>query len=348
MRYAINGLGRIGRALLRILWERNIDSCVFINDVFMDIDNVCYLLKYDSLHGPFKGNVTSDDQHIIIFDESRMWKIKMLNWGNSKNFRQNECSIDLLVEATGNEENFTSIKYLSDSGFCKQGIITYAHEPTDFSLIIGVNDKHLNFEKHKLISTSICDVTALAPVLKIVNEDFGIESCFITSLHPWLSYQNVLDGPVRSQQYASKSYNFYHLGRMSTEALIPKTTTMGSILPKILPELAGKLITYSYRVPTSKVCSADISLILERPVSKEKMIDFLKTLSSDIISVNEEKLISTDFGGSAVSCIIDLNWVEVNKNMLKLVLWYDNEWGYSSRVADAIVLYKNYIGGNNL
>ena len=223
-------------------------------------------------------------------------------------------------------------------------VVTHTCPSADFTLVFGATERAFDPARHKVISTSICDASAAAPVLKVLHEAFGLEYGFITTLHPWLSYQNLMDGPARSQSYPGATYSHYPLGRASVGALIPKPTTVVAACERIVPELAGVLKCMSYRVPTPCVSSADLSLHLERPATEEAVLAAFRALRASqgarpVVRITDEPLISVDYLGDEHSCIIDTRWLMLNRErQLKVVLWYDNEWGYSSRVVDALDL----------
>ena len=197
-----------------------------------------------------------------------------------------------------------------------------------------------------LISSSICDASAVAPVLNVLNKKYGIEHGFLTTLHPWLSYQNLLDGPSRSFAYPGTIIDNFTLGRASLNAIIPKTTSAIRASGKVLEYLNDKFQSLSFRVPTSIVSTADISVKIEHHVNKEEIINLFKKEEEEqnlkIYKNNFDPLISTDFVKSEYSAIIDHRWTDINESSyLKLVLWYDNEWGYSSRVVDLVKELSN-------
>ncbi|BFH10913.1 hypothetical protein WJ0W_006729 [Paenibacillus melissococcoides] len=341
MKIGINGVGRIGRTILRQLWENNIDTCVHLNDVFADIENIAYLIKYDSLFGPLKANVfVTDCREIVIEDEQKKWVISFSHEEHIKAVNWIESGVKVIVEATGLEHNTMNLEPWRKEHSLDYVVITNTCEHADFTLIHGVNEEAFDPEQHHIISTSICDANAIAPVLKIIERKVGIEQVFITTLHPWLSYQNVLDGPVRSQSQTFSTYKHYQLGRMSSGSLIPKPTTVGPVLQHVLPSLKNRLMAFSYRVPTSIVCSADISLVLKDSIGKEEMKQ-LFLASNPYIRASQEKLVSTDFTQEPFSSVVDLNWLEVvEAKYVKLVLWYDNEWGYTARVIQLLQMLK--------
>jgi glyceraldehyde 3-phosphate dehydrogenase len=223
-------------------------------------------------------------------------------------------------------------------------LVTHTCPSADFTLVFGATESAFDPARHRVVSTSICDAAAAAPVLKTLNDAFGIEYGFVTTLHPWLAYQNLMDGPSRSQAFPGHVYSHYALGRASVGALIPKPTTVVSACERVVPEVRGKLKCMSYRVPTPCVSSADLSLQLRASTTEHDVLEAFRALSASqgdrqVVRITDEPLVSVDYLGDPHSCIIDTRWLMLNEGrQLKVVLWYDNEWGYSSRVVDALDL----------
>lgn len=337
----INGFGRIGRAIFRNNLEKKYFNIVAINDINPDINSIAYLLNYDTLYGKapvhFHGEINTiagdDGSSIRIFNKHQ---IDETDWAS--------MSVDFIIDTSGTIQNAINSRNLVKNKVVKKVFITHDPEPVDFSMVLGANESYFDIDKHRIISTSICDATAIAPVLKIINSQFGIEHGYITTLHPWLGYQNLLDGAVRSLAKPGETYNNFALGRSSAENLIPKSTTAVISTCKVLAEenITTKMIgSFSYRTPTAIVGSADITLSLKKTTTAQDVISIfeqsVKSQQWSIINNNAEPLVSLDYKKSEYSAIIDHRWTNViNNNMLKLVLWYDNEWGYSSRVLDQI------------
>lgn len=338
LRIGINGFGRIGRSITRILLARQRHKVVQINDLNPDSANMAYLLKYDTTYGRLEQSITADGDHLQVNDErillSRERHISDVAW--------EDAGVDVVIEATGvgqNEELSASVAQR-----VRNVLVTHACPSADFTLVFGATETGFDPRRHKVVSTSICDAIAVAPVLKCLNNTFGIDYGFVTTLHPWLSYQNLMDGPARSQAIPGSTYAHYPLGRSSVGALIPKPTTVVTACERIVPEMEGLLKCMSYRVPTPCVSSADLSLHLERPTTVDAVMAALQSLAKSqadhrVIRITDEPLVSVDYLGDEHSCIIDTRWLMLNQErQLKVVLWYDNEWGYSSRVADALEL----------
>lgn len=339
----INGLGRIGRAILRIVMSRRNVEVVIVNDINPDIHNMAYLIQYDSTFGQLNKKVTVQGDHITIGNEKSFQvfhkeHIDLVPWEKE--------GVDIVIDSSGIQSNLIRARSLAKSGI-RQCIVTNSppEGELDKFIVMGVNHEDLDPEKDFLVSGSVCDANAFAPVADVLDREFGVEHGFLTTLHPWLNYQNVLDGPSISYATPDTIHDNYALGRGSTASLIPKTTSAITSSCKVLKNLRGRFLSMSYRVPTTIVTSADLSVKLKKPVS----IDLIKAIFEEeernqkwkIFHNSKEALVSTDFCGSEYSVIIDHRWIMRNsENYIKLVLWYDNEWGYSSRIVDLV----EYIG----
>ena len=340
---AINGFGRIGRALFRISENNNYFKIVAINDINNDGNNLAYTLNYDSLYGKLEspynyinGYLVNHQNKIKIFSENSIDKI---NWFSQK--------IDILVDASGKKENAKLARNVTNKNRLKNTIITHSSGFEDYELILGVNQSGLNLSKHKVISSSICDATAIAPVLKLIHDKYQIEYGYVTTLHPWLNYQNLLDGQAVSWSMPGTTYEHYPLGRSAFGNMIPKPTTAISVVKKVLSNFENiEIGSFSYRTPSAIVSSADISLKLKSTVINDEIIDFFvkyqKNQDEKIINNSFEPLISIDYLKSDYSANIDHRWTDViNGNFIKLILWYDNEWGYSLNVYRQILFIIN-------
>ena len=286
-----------------------------------------------------KGNTNG----IVINNE----EVKVFHKNSIFNVPWSKHEVDVVIDASGIHSNVLNARVIKDIGKC---IVTHSpgEELVDKSVIIGVNEKTIK-KNDFLISSSICDANAFAPVINVLNKKFGVRHGFLTTLHPWLNYQNLLDGQAISFGYPGTTYGRYELGRASTQSLIPKPTSCITATCMVLPFLKNKFLSMSYRIPTTIVSSCDISVKLNNPATKE-IITWIfnrqqKQQKYKIFYNNVEPLVSIDFAKSDYSAIVDHRWTMVNgDNYVKMVLWYDNEWGYSCRVVDLV----NYIGENKL
>ena len=330
-RIAINGFGRIGRAIAKINDKNKLFDLVLVNDINPHPENLAYLFKYDSTYGRFEGKVSHGKNTIILNDKESIYsshsKLEDIAW--------DDLSIDLLIDSSGIGQNITDGKYLIKDKKFKKMIVTNSYKDVDNEVIMGVNDDSLT-SNDNVVSNSICDANAIAHIMKWLDDEFQILGGSLTTLHPWLAYQNLVDGTSISSSNPGVVWKDYALGRASTSNLIPKNTTAMTAVEKVLPNLKGKVLSFSYRIPTDIVASSDITLNLGRDVSDGDLKDFFekKCASSQYINMNYESLVSMDYEMQEVSGVIDAQWLKTNKNVVKVVLWYDNEWGYSSRVLD--------------
>ena len=266
IRVGINGFGRIGRTVFRILSESNDVEVTHVNDINPSVENLAYLLKYDSIYGRLKGDIQVVSDEFLLNDRAvkvtHSSKINDVNWKGS--------NVDILIESTGAVCNHSLASKVVDSGVRKV-IITHSSEIVDKTVIFGVNEDKYNGSMHNVISSSICDANAVAPMLKLINDNFEIESGNVTTLHPWLGYQNLSDGPCRSFAYPGELYENFSLGRSSTESMMPKTTSCLSASMHVIPELDSKLIAMSFRTPTPIVSSAILNLKLFKSVNIENL-----------------------------------------------------------------------------
>ena len=337
IKVGINGFGRIGRAILKIVLENTNVEIVAINDIVDDINNISYLYNYDSVYGRAeKEAIVNDKKNEIIIDQRN---IKIFTESDIYNVPWQDFGIDLIIDSSGVYNNIISAKKLIDKKIVKKIIVTHSpRDKIDYYLILGINDNKYDHNLHHIISSSICDTNAIIHPLKTIEDYIGINSGSVTTLHPWLSYQNLVDAPLRSQSNPQHFWKDFSLGRSSFSNLIPKNTTAIDALGEILPELAIKLTSFSYRVPIPIVASADLTLNLRDEVSEKYLKELLLNLckKNSHVTFNKESLVSKDYEKTNSSAIIDFQWIKVNKKLAKIVLWYDNEWGYCNRVNDII------------
>tara|TARA_B100000212_G_C27379283_1_gene536212 strand:+ start:638 stop:1687 length:1050 start_codon:yes stop_codon:yes gene_type:complete len=338
LRIGINGLGRIGRQIFKLVLNEENIQVVGINEINTDINNWAYMLNFDSIYGKLENKVIAKDNKLAINNN----EIKTSSCNNIKEIPIEEWDIDIMVDCTGILDNVINAKDLINNKKVKKILITHSPEEVDFTMILGVNEHLYNAKKQNIIASSICDATAIAPVTKLINDQFSIKNGFVTTLHPWLSYQNLMDGPSSSWSVPGKVYHHYALGRSAISGLIPKPTSALDAVFRVLPQInPSKIGSFSYRTPTQIVGSADITYYLEKEVSKSTLLDiFYKFENSQkypILKITDEPLISNDYIGEKFSAILDLRWLEViDKKLIKLVLWYDNELGYSYNVLNQL------------
>ncbi len=335
-RVAINGFGRIGRCVAKQFVEDDRFELVAINELADDVDNLVYLYNYDSHYGratpPAEriGNESTmkvDGQTVHIYSQE---DVASVGW--------EDHNVDILIDSSGVTDNVTGCRSLTDSGRVAKAIIT--HSPSsgvDRYVIMGVNDESYDGGQDHVVSNTICDANAVAHALKALDDEYGIERGMVTTLHPWLSFQNLVDGPVPWQARPGAYWSDFSLGRSSVNALIPKNTTVVTALDPIMPQITAKMSAVSFRVPTQVVCAADLTIEVGRPTNVPEVKRFLENRfqHSPHVVLNTESLVSTDFVGQRHSAAIDARWIQVvDERLVKLILWYDNEWGYAARVID--------------
>lgn len=340
MRVLLNGLGRIGRAIVRINLENDYFELTAINDINPDNKNMAYLLKYDCTYGKLPNQINSDESCIYIDN----YKIRVSHESEINDVDLTD--IDVVIEASGVQKNIDQIDKMAAASTVKRFIITNVNSKKAKNIIFGVNEKQLENMDEKILSSSICDAVSLGPIYGIIAKNFKIESGFLVTLHPWLSYQNLLDGPAKSWSQPGDVYSHYALGRASTQSLIPKSTSAIQALGNVFPEALDTVCSFSYRTPTQIVSSAVLTLVLDRSTTTEELLGLFQDTESKqqfhILETTDEPLISMDYVKNDHSAMIDTRWIQVkNGNHIELVYWYDNEWGYSSRIVDMI----KYLGG---
>ena len=332
MKVAINGFGRIGRSVFRILnSQKNIDV-VAINDI-ADNEAMAYLLKYDTVMGPFKDSVEINGDIL----KTSYNEIRMLAEREPSHLPWSEMEVDVVIESTG---IFRTKKQLDDhiKAGAKRVVLTVpAKDEIDYTLVIGVNDKGLN-DSHKIISNASCTTNCLAPMAKILNDNFGIEHGVINTIHAYTNDQRLADVP----------HSDWRRSRAAAENIIPTTTGAARAVGKVLPELDGKLDGIAMRVPVPDGSVVDSVFKLEKSVTIDEINNVVKAAanSEDMKSVVEYSnlpVVSTDIIGNPHSSIFDAPFTKViDGALVKTVNWYDNEWGYSNRVADLVNILEKF------
>ena len=332
MKVAINGFGRIGRSVFRILnSQKNIDV-VAINDI-ADNEAMAYLLKYDTVMGPFKDSVEINGEIL----KTSYNEIRMLAEREPSHLPWSEMEVDVVIESTG---IFRTKKQLDDhiKAGAKRVVLTVpAKDEIDYTLVIGVNDKGLN-DSHKIISNASCTTNCLAPMAKILNDNFGIEHGVINTIHAYTNDQRLADVP----------HSDWRRSRAAAENIIPTTTGAARAVGKVLPELDGKLDGIAMRVPVPDGSVVDSVFKLEKSVTIDDINNIVKAAanSEDMKSVVEYSnlpVVSTDIIGNPHSSIFDAPFTKViDGALVKTVNWYDNEWGYSNRVADLVNILEKF------
>lgn len=343
MRVGINGFGRIGRAIFRINSILDAFEIVVINDINPENKNMAYLLQYDNTYSKFAKAVKHDNNSISVDGK----KTEVYHSDNILDVPWDKHKIDIVIESSGIKHNLDLVKSNNNTNI-KHFIVTNTANDDVKTIIFGVNENEFNPDKHKILSSSICDTISLSPILGLIKKTHEIQSGFLTTLHPWLAYQNLLDGPSVSWSQPGDVFSHYALGRSSINNLIPKSTSAILAADHVFPGLSKIVQSFSYRVPTSIVSSATLILQLDKEIGikelKHRFYECEEQQKYHVIKNSVEPLTSTDYTGEDASVIIDHRWTQVeNKTLLRMVYWYDNEWGYSSRVVDLVrFISKHY------
>jgi len=331
-RVAINGFGRIGRNTLRSIYENpDVDvNVVAVNDLVAPKE-LAFLFKYDSVMGQFKGDVTFTEKSLIINGH----EIRVTSERDPANLPWKELQIDVVLESTGFFTDATKARAHIQAG-AKKVIISAPAKNEDITLAIGINHMLYDPEKHDVISNASCTTNCLAPMAKVVHEKFGIKEGFMTTIHSYTMDQRLLDSPHDDPRRS----------RSAALNIVPTSTGAAKAIGLVLPELKGRLDGYALRVPTPDVSIVDLTVITEKPVTIETVNQALKeaaqTSLHKVMRYTEEPLVSSDFIGDPHSCTIDSKLTMVTgTNTLKVVGWYDNEWGYSNRLAELAQMVAN-------
>jgi len=332
MNVAINGFGRIGRSVFRILNARDDIRVVAINDLF-DNKVLEYLLKYDTVMKGFGQNVYLEDDYMITPHE----KVKMLSIKNPLELPWKELGVDVVVEATGIFRTREKLLPHLEAGAKRVVLTVPAKDEIDFTIVIGVNDEGLKPE-HKIISNASCTTNCLAPMAKVLNDSFGIIEGLMTTTHAYTNDQRLADVPHKD----------WRRGRAAAENIIPTTTGAATAVGKVIPELEGKLDGMASRVPVPDGSIVDLVVEVEQDVTVEEVnaavrIASKTPLMKNILLYSDEKIVSSDIVGNSCSSIYDSEFTAVlGKRLIKTLNWYDNEWGYSNRVVDLILKLKDF------
>ena len=325
MKVGINGFGRIGRQVFRILHERGVEVAL-VNDL-TDNETLAYLLKYDSNYGKFPGDVSHDDENILVDGK----KIQATSVRNPEELPWGDLGVDIVIESTGIfKDREGATKHLKAGA--KKVIITAPAKDPDWNVVLGVNEETYDPEKHNIIDNASCTTNSLAPVMKLLDEAFGVDKSLMTTIHSYTNDQSILDQPHKDLRRA----------RAAAINIIPTTTGAASATGKVYEALKGKFDGTAIRVPTSTGSISDITILFKRDVTKEEINDVLKEAAGgklqNIMGYTEEPIVRTDIVGDPHSAIIDGAQTMAMGNLAKVFSWYDNEWGYSNRVADLIEL----------
>lgn len=333
----LNGVGRIGKAILKQLIKNENFEIVAINEINPYIENIVYSINYDSTYGNMSDKFKVVNGNYIKNSNS---KIKILN--HNSLFHINLNDIDIVIDASGVKDDLNSLKKLP----IKAIFLTHPDNNADINIVLGVNEDKLDTKLHKVISTSSCNATALLPALKILNQAKQILCGDIVTVHPLLNHQRVLDGSFIGSPTRNVDCNF-EFGRSATQNIIPNKTTTIDACSYVCEEINHELISSnSLRVPTDTVGAINVTLFTKENSSKEEIINLFEKYEEiqkfPVVLNNYEPLVSSDFKKENKTTIIDHRYTDVkNKQMIKLLVWYDNEWGYASKVVDILKHYSN-------
>ena len=337
IKVGLNGLGRIGRHIFKMCIDDPLIEIVGINEVNPDLNNWVYTLNYDSIYGQSKHKAEIKNKKIIC--NKRSIFTSMCN--DIDQVKWKDWDAKIIIDASGVLQNTLKSKTIIKQNLAEKIIFTNSPNNVDFTMVLGVNENKYKPRKHHLIGASICDATAIAPVSKIIDSLFKIKLGYVTTLHPWLSYQNLMDGPSSSWSVPGEVYHHYALGRSAIGNMIPKPTSAMDAVFKVLPSITRNIGSFSYRTPTQIIGSADLSFLVEKSTSKDEiikaLIDFQNYQKYPILKLTNNPLVSMDYIGEKFSAIVDTRWLDViNSELIKIVLWYDNEYGYCCNVINQI------------
>jgi len=325
MKIGINGFGRIGRLAFRAAIERPGVEIVGINDL-VEPDYMAYMLKYDSTHGQFKGTIEVKNGHLVVNGQS----IRVTAEKDPANLKWNEVGAEVIIESTGLFLTLESAQKHIDAGAKKVVMSAPAKDDTP-TFVMGVNNKKLTAE-HTIVSNASCTTNCLAPIAKVLNDKFGIEEGLMSTIHAVTATQKTVDGP---------SAKDWRGGRGAYQNIIPSSTGAAKAVGLVLPELKGKLTGMSFRVPVADVSVVDLTARLKTPATYEQIKQAMKDASEGelkgILGYTEDEVVSEDFKGDARTSIFDAKaGISLSDTFVKVVSWYDNEWGYSNKLIDLV------------
>ena len=327
IKVGINGFGRIGRNVFRAALGNPALDIVAVNDL-TDAETLAHLLKYDSVHGTLGAEVEAKDGNIVVNGKT----IKVLAERDPANLPWGSLGVSVVVESTGRFTDAGKAAAHLKAG-AKKVIISAPAKGEDITIVMGVNDANYDPAKHHIVSNASCTTNCLAPFAKVLHEKFGIKHGMMTTVHSYTNDQQILDLPHKDLRRA----------RAAAMSIIPTTTGAAKAVALVLPELKGRLNGFSLRIPTPNVSITDLVVEVEKPTTVEEVNAVLKAASENelkgILGYSDKPLVSRDYNGDPRSSIIDaLSTMVVDGSLVKVISWYDNEWGYSNRVVDLVVL----------
>lgn len=325
IKIGINGFGRIGRLVFRVAISKENVEVVGINDL-LDVDYIAYMLKYDSTHGQFKGEVSVQDGQLVVNGK----KIRVTAVANPAELKWDEVGAEYVVESTGLFLEKAKCQGHLDAG-AKKVIMSAPSKDDTPMFVMGVN--HTSYKNDmNFVSNASCTTNCLAPIAKVLHDNFGIVEGLMTTVHATTATQKTVDGPSKKD---------WRGGRGAGQNIIPSSTGAAKAVGKVIPSLNGKLTGMSFRVPTPNVSVVDLTCRLEKPANYKEICAAMKKASEGelkgILGYTEDQVVSTDFLGDARTSIFDAGaGIGLNDNFVKVVSWYDNEWGYSTKVVELI------------
>ena len=331
MRVAINGFGRIGRSVFRVLNNRNDIDVVAINDIF-DKGALTYLLKYDTVMGRFPGEISLDSNILHAGNQ----KVKLIAERVPADLPWGELGVDVVIESTGIFRMRSQLESHLDAGAKKVILTVPAKDDIDYTVVLGVNDDGLKPE-HRIVSNASCTTNCLAPMAKVLNENFGIELGVINTIHAYTNDQRLADVP----------HSDWRRSRAAAENVIPTTTGAARAVGVVLPELNGKLVGIAMRVPVPDGSVVDFNVLIKKEATIDQINDAVRSAADSgpligILEFSTLPVVSSDIIGNSHSSIFDAPFTRVIEgNYIKTLNWYDNEWGYSNRVVDLVSLLGN-------
>ncbi|WP_342473458.1 glyceraldehyde-3-phosphate dehydrogenase [Bacillus sp. FSL W8-1141] len=322
---AINGFGRIGRMVFRKAMLDDQIQIVAVNASY-PAETLAHLIKYDTNHGRYECDVTAEDDALIVNGK----RVLLLNNRDPKQLPWGELGIDIVIEATGKFNSKDQAMGHIDAG-AKKVVLTAPGKNEDITIVMGVNEDDLDPEKHVIISNASCTTNCLAPVVKLLDDEFGIDNGLMTTVHAYTNDQKNIDNPHKDLRRA----------RACAQSIIPTTTGAAKALSLVLPHMKGKLHGLALRVPVSNVSMVDLVVDLKKDVTAEEVNAAFATASKTslvgILDYTDEPLVSTDFNTNPYSAVVDgLTTMVMEGRKVKVLAWYDNEWGYSCRVVDLV------------
>src|SRR5438552_16563552 len=326
--YGINGFGRIGRNVLRAMSQNDVTKIRAVNDL-TDTGTLAHLLKWDSVHGRFDGDVGYDEQNIIV----RGHKIRVFKERDPANLPWKDIGVDVVLESTGFFTSRDKAELHISKGGARKVLISAPAKKPDATICLGINDNIYDPAKHNIVSNASCTTNCLAPLVKVLNDAFGIELGFMSTIHSYTNDQRILDLPHEDLRRA----------RAAALSMIPSSTGAARAIGLVLPALNGKLDGMAVRVPTPNVSLVDLTVELEKPATEEQVNAAMKAAAegalAGILHYCEEPLVSADFNGTPYSSIFDAKLTRVmDHTFCKVLAWYDNEWGFSNRMRDVALL----------